>query len=83
MRLIILIFFSILPGCLQYFIPPQKLVASNFRLFSLWGSLYLLNSSNFFLFIKETTQLMIKYNDPPAKVNFRWGFDQLNRTKNF
>ena len=37
-----------------------------------------------FLFIlKETTQLMIKYNDPPAKVNFRWGFDQLNRTKNF
>ena len=36
---------------------------------------------NFLFFIKKTTQLMIRYNDPP--VNFRWGFDQLNRTEIF
>ena len=74
MRLIILIFFSILPGCLHYFIPPQKLVPNNFRLFSLGGIVVPSKFVNFLFIHKENNSINDKVQRSPrrlAKVHFR------------
>ena len=74
MRLIISIFSPILPGCLQYFITPKRLVPNNFRTF-------LVNQFSFYS--SRNNSINDKVRKSPLKSNFRWDYDQWKRSKKF